>query len=131
MGAVAGRSGAGGGIAVVTTATAVRGIDLDAATRCVHYHSAVDIVAIKTMCCGVYHACSACHAALAGHAIVRWPRDRWDVAAIRCGNCAGELTIAGYMACGDRCPACAAPFNPRCRDHYDHYFEVETGGTAG
>ena len=102
----------------------VRGVDLDAQSRCAHYHSAVDIVAIRTMCCGVYYACSACHAALAGHAIVRWPRDRWETDAIRCGNCASEMSIAAYMAADDRCPTCAAAFNPRCRDHYDQYFDM-------
>ena len=51
----------------------VLGVDLDAQTRCVRYHSAVDIVAIKMRCCGMYWACKDCHEALAGHAVqVAW-----------------------------------------------------------
>ena len=34
----------------------VSGIDLDAQTRCAHYHKAQDIIAIKMKCCGVYDA---------------------------------------------------------------------------
>ena len=50
----------------------VRGINVDAQTRCVHYRSDLDIVAIKMRCCGVYWACKDCHIALAGHAIAVW-----------------------------------------------------------
>ena len=42
---------------------------MDAETRCVHYRSALDIIAIKMACCGVYYACKDCHAALADHEI--------------------------------------------------------------
>src|SRR5712672_257392 len=52
----------------------VRGVELDAETRCVHYRSVLDIVAIKMACCGVYWACKDCHEALAGHAIAVWGR---------------------------------------------------------
>src|ERR1700704_5356678 len=60
----------------------VRGIDLDAQTRCVHYHAAADIVAIKMRCCGVYWACKDCHEALAGHAIAVWGRGEWNARAV-------------------------------------------------
>ena len=50
------------------------GMEVDAQTRCVHWRSAVDIVAIKMACCGVYWACKDCHEALAGHAIAVWGR---------------------------------------------------------
>ena len=101
----------------------VRGIELDAQTRCLHYHSAADIVAIKMKCCGVYYACKDCHVALAGHAIVVWPRSAWDQRAILCGACGAELTIRDYLDCESRCPACAAAFNPGCRSHLHFYFE--------
>jgi uncharacterized CHY-type Zn-finger protein len=103
----------------------VRGIDLDAQTRCLHYHSAADVVAIKMKCCGVYYACKDCHIALAGHAIMVWPGNEWDQQAILCGACGAELTIRAYLDCGPRCPACHAEFNPGCRRHHHFYFDDE------
>jgi uncharacterized CHY-type Zn-finger protein len=100
----------------------VRGVGLDAGIRCIHYHTALDIVAIKMMCCGTYYACKDCHEALADHPIEVWPKERWDRRAVLCGNCGEELTIAEYMASGYKCPACAMNFNPGCRNHYHFYF---------
>jgi uncharacterized CHY-type Zn-finger protein len=74
----------------------VRGINLDAHTRCKHYHGPTDIVAIKMKCCGVYYACKDCHAALANHRIEIWPEDEWSQKAILCGACGVELTIRQY-----------------------------------
>ncbi|HLI65652.1 MAG TPA: CHY zinc finger protein [Caulobacteraceae bacterium] len=102
----------------------VHGVDLDGQTRCIHWRSALDIVAIKMRCCGEYYACKDCHDALAGHPIVVWPRAAWDEAAILCGACGSELTIRQYTDGGDHCPACSAPFNPGCRAHRHFYFEV-------
>ena len=101
----------------------VRGIDVDAQSRCAHYHQPVDIVAVKMKCCGVYYACKDCHIEQAGHAIERWPAGRWNEKAILCGACGEELTIHAYLAGGYRCPKCAANFNPGCRNHYQFYFE--------
>ena len=100
----------------------VKGIGLDANTRCLHYHGPTDIIAIRMKCCGVYYACIECHAALADHPAEVWPQSEWDGAAVRCGVCGNELSIAGYMASGNRCPRCAAAFNPGCRNHYHLYF---------
>jgi uncharacterized CHY-type Zn-finger protein len=102
----------------------VRGIEIDAASRCLHYHSALDIVAIRMHCCGEFYACAECHQALADHPIGRWPASEWDQAALRCGACGTEISIHAYFASRDRCPACAAPFNPGCRNHYDRYFVI-------
>ena len=101
----------------------VRGIEVDAQTRCAHYRSAADIVAIKMRCCGVYYACKDCHVALAGHAIAVWPRGEWDAPAVLCGACGVEMTIREYLDCESRCPACGAGFNPGCRKHHHFYFE--------
>ena len=101
----------------------VRGINLDAETRCAHYRTALDIIAIKMKCCGVYYACKDCHEALAGHAIEVWPRHEWTQLAVLCGACGHTLTIAEYMASGYACPECKAAFNPGCRNHYKFYFE--------
>jgi len=102
---------------------AVRGLDLDPQTRCAHWRSPLDIVAIKMRCCGAWYACKDCHEALAGHPIEVWPRGSWGERAILCGACGAELSINDYMSSGDRCPACAASFNPGCRTHYHFYFE--------
>jgi uncharacterized CHY-type Zn-finger protein len=101
----------------------VHGIDLDVETRCRHYHSALDIIAIKMKCCSEYYACKDCHIALARHEIRVWPRSEWDEAAVLCGRCGAELTIAEYLGCSNMCPRCGANFNPGCRKHYQFYFE--------
>ena len=54
--------------------TPVHGIDLDPQTRCAHWHSPLDVIAIKMACCGTYYACKSCHDALAGHGLETWPR---------------------------------------------------------
>lgn len=100
----------------------VRGIDLDAQTRCAHYRTALDIIAIKMKCCGMYYACKQCHEELAGHAIEVWPQAEWNELAVLCGACHGELSIESYMASGYACPSCGAGFNPGCRNHYQFYF---------
>jgi uncharacterized CHY-type Zn-finger protein len=103
----------------------VHGIDLDAQTRCVHYHKVLDIVAIKMKCCGLYYACKDCHDSLAGHEIEVWPRSEWDQLAVMCGNCREELSIRQYLDCTNECPACKARFNPGCRHHYHFYFATD------
>jgi uncharacterized CHY-type Zn-finger protein len=102
----------------------VHGLDVDGQTRCVHWRSPVDIVAVKMKCCGAYYACKDCHDALTGHAIEVWPRGDWGERAVLCGACGTELTIAAYLASFDACPACAAPFNPGCSVHRHFYFEA-------
>jgi uncharacterized CHY-type Zn-finger protein len=104
----------------------VRGVNLDAQTRCRHYHGPTDIVAIKMKCCGVYYACKDCHAALADHPIEVWPESEWNQEAILCGACGAELTISQYMQSESRCPACREHFNPGCRNHYHYYFQVRS-----
>lgn len=100
----------------------VRGIGLDGATRCAHYRTELDVIAIRMKCCGVYYACKLCHEALAGHPIVVWPEAEWTQPAVLCGVCGFEMTINEYMASNYRCPNCRAPFNPGCRKHYRFYF---------
>jgi uncharacterized CHY-type Zn-finger protein len=100
----------------------VRGIELDAQTRCAHYDSPLDIIAIKMKCCAAYFACKDCHAALADHSLEPWPREEWQQHAVLCGACSSELTIAAYLESSDRCPVCRAPFNPGCREHREYYF---------
>jgi uncharacterized CHY-type Zn-finger protein len=107
-----------------STIPEVRGLNLDSQTRCLHYHSPLDIVAIKMKCCATYYACKDCHDALADHPIEPWPPSEWDTPAVLCGSCRAELTISNYLNSNSRCPHCQAAFNPRCRNHHHFYFAV-------
>src|ERR1700737_1340322 len=89
----------------------VRGVELEGQTGGGHYPSALDIVAIKMRCCGVYYACKDCHVALTGHAIAVWARGEWEARAVLCGACGVEMTIREYLDCESRCPVCGAGFN--------------------
>jgi uncharacterized CHY-type Zn-finger protein len=101
----------------------VRGVNLDQQTRCMHYHSATDILAIRMKCCGVYYACKDCHLELAGHAIAVWPQAEWDEKAILCGACGTEFRE--YLQGESRCPACGAAFNLGCRKHHPFCFDED------
>ncbi|MFP3466353.1 CHY zinc finger protein [Leifsonia sp. SIMBA_070] len=100
----------------------VLGPVVDDETRCIHYRSPLDVVAIRFACCGEYYPCHLCHAETAGHPATQWPRQDRDREAVLCGVCRTELTIAEYLVV-DACPNCAAPFNPGCRLHTHLYFE--------
>ncbi|MFC0524296.1 CHY zinc finger protein [Pontibacillus salicampi] len=101
----------------------VKGIRVDDATRCVHYHQDVDIIAIKFKCCGIYYSCYQCHEACADHTAELWKAEERENKAILCGVCGTELTIDTYMHSGYECPHCHASFNPGCRYHAHYYFE--------
>ena len=53
----------------------VRGLDLDAETRCRHYHSVLDVIALRFRCCGEWYPCFECHAACADHPAAVWKAD--------------------------------------------------------
>ena len=103
----------------------VRGRDLDPQTRCAHWDSLLDVIAIKMRCCRTYYACRECHDELAGHQAAVWPVAEWDEAAILCGVCKTELSVHTYLDCDNRCPACGADFNPGCAKHKHLYFAEE------
>lgn len=88
-------------------------------------------MAIRFPCCGRYFACHACHEALADHAAMRWARAEFDRPAVLCGACGAEFAIRDYLDGDDRCPACGAAFNPRCRLHHPVYFEVRASRRPG
>ncbi|HEX3430764.1 MAG TPA: CHY zinc finger protein [Rhizomicrobium sp.] len=102
----------------------VLGVKVDGETRCAHYHSPRDVVAIRMKCCGRIYACKDCHDALADHTIARWPRAEWNERAVLCGVCWTEMSICDYLASADTCPACSVAFNPGCRAHHGFYFEI-------
>lgn len=101
----------------------VFGATVDNQTRCVHYHTELDVVAIKFFCCGRYYPCCHCHDEAEHHPIVPWPADRLDTGAVLCGVCGSEFAISSYLAAA-RCPECDAAFNPRCARHRSIYFQV-------
>ncbi|HLY05534.1 MAG TPA: CHY zinc finger protein [Rhizomicrobium sp.] len=103
---------------------AVLGLNVDPETRCAHYHSPRDVVAIRMKCCNVWYACRDCHDALAGHVAQQWPRAERDVTAILCGVCGAQTSIRSYLKSADACLFCDAPFNPGCREHHHLYFEM-------
>lgn len=100
----------------------VKGKLVDNETRCAHYHSPVDIIAIKFRCCGEYYACYYCHEECAGHPAEKWPRSEYGTPAILCGNCRAESSIDEYLAGAYTCGYCQAAFNPKCKNHNHLYF---------
>ncbi len=103
---------------------AIFGAVIDQHTRCFHYHSSLDIVAIKFKCCERYYPCFSCHEETAGHSAKLWEEEEWNTTAILCGVCRTEMTINSYMSCGNQCPSCKSPFNPGCEKHYHLYFHI-------
>lgn len=102
----------------------VYGRVIDGLTRCSHYHSLLDIIAIKFPCCNRYYPCFDCHEECAAHRGETWPKSRWEEKAILCGACGTEHSINAYLKDPSRCPACKARFNPRCSLHHHLYFET-------
>jgi uncharacterized CHY-type Zn-finger protein len=102
----------------------VKGKLVDDQARCVHYHSPVDIIAIKFKCCNEYYPCYECHSETAGHEAEVWTKKNWDEKAILCGVCKTELTIREYLESSNTCPKCRSSFNPGCSRHYHLYFEI-------
>ena len=101
----------------------VHGIDVDENTRCFHYHSMLDVIAIKFKCCNEYYACIYCHEAKTTHQVVVWDTNEFNTQAILCGNCYNEMTINEYLHAENSCPFCKISFNPKCSNHHHFYFE--------
>lgn len=101
------------------------GKPIDNQTRCEHWHSELDIIAIKFKCCNNYFPCYSCHEETTDHEAQVWPAGEFDQKAILCGVCGHELAIAEYMRCNNTCPKCASLFNPGCSKHYYLYFETK------
>jgi len=102
----------------------VKGKFIDEYTRCVHYHTPLDVIAIKFKCCNEYYPCYECHEEVAEHKSEVWRKNEFDKKAILCGTCNSELTIHEYLASNNRCPHCSSAFNPNCSKHYHLYFEI-------
>ncbi|MBP6688124.1 MAG: hypothetical protein KA160_09725 [Lacibacter sp.] len=102
----------------------VKGKPVDDQTRCTHYHSPLDIIAIKFKCCDTYYPCFFCHEETAGHSTEVWSKKEFDAKAILCGVCKHEMTINKYKNSNYQCPNCRSSFNPKCNNHDHLYFEV-------
>jgi uncharacterized CHY-type Zn-finger protein len=96
---------------------------VDGQTRCAHYNSPFDIVAIKFKCCGQWYPCFECHKEAADHDAKVWLIEELGEKAILCGACGHQLSIDEYLECQNACPKCETGFNPGCANHYDLYFE--------
>lgn len=101
----------------------VYGQVVDDQTRCVHYCSPLDIVALRFGCCENYYPCFKCHDEAADHPKAPWPRDRSHEPAVLCGVCWEKLVPRQYIG-QERCPSCGSEFNPACSAHYEIYFEL-------
>jgi uncharacterized CHY-type Zn-finger protein len=101
----------------------LKGKLIDAETRCEHYHSEKDIIAIKFKCCNTYYPCFECHQENTGHSSLKWKKEEFNNIAILCGHCKYEMSINSYMQSNHQCPSCKAHFNPNCSNHYHLYFE--------
>lgn len=105
-------------------APVVKGSTVDAFTRCLHYHSPLDVVAIKFKCCDEYYACFSCHEEVADHPHQVWTKNEFQEKAILCGACKTEMTIRQYLDASNHCPNCQTAFNPNCSKHYHLYFDI-------
>lgn len=102
----------------------VHGVDVDPQTRCAHYGSDLDIIAIKLKCCGKWFPCFECHEALTDHEPGTWPLGQRNELAVLCGACGYQLSIGEYLDSGSSCPHCTSGFNPGCAKHYYLYFDL-------
>lgn len=95
---------------------------VDDQTRCIHYRTPKDVIAVKFKCCGRYYPCHLCHDEAAGHPPQTWQREQWQEPAILCGVCKREMTIRIYLG-STSCPNCNAQLNERCAAHAHLYFD--------
>ncbi|MHC0552509.1 CHY zinc finger protein [Salinicoccus sp. CNSTN-B1] len=101
----------------------IHGSPIDEQTRCIHYHSDKDIVAIKFKCCNTYYPCYKCHQEAADHVKAVWQKEEFYTPAILCGACGHIHTIHDYLS-RSSCANCHAAFNEGCALHHHLYFDV-------
>lgn len=104
----------------------VKGQVIDDQTRCSHYHTQLDIIALKFKCCNTYYPCYSCHQEKADHAASTWELNERNEKAVLCGVCGNELTIQEYLNSNNTCSKCQSLFNPNCKKHYHLYFKVDS-----
>jgi uncharacterized CHY-type Zn-finger protein len=111
--------------------------DLVGGVGCAHWHSPLDVVAIRFHCCGRTYPCLHCHEEAEDHPVTAWPTatvaDRAQEAVL-CRSCGSWLTVGEYLdlyaasaaSAGPACPHCGAPFNPGCALHSHIYFQTSS-----
>lgn len=104
---------------------AVHGIGVDGETRCVHYPTDRDVLAVRFACCDAYYPCFLCHAAVTDHDPEPITEPAFDDPGVLCGVCGTALSVRSYLECEHACPACGAAFNPGCEAHHDRYFDLD------
>lgn len=104
--------------------TEVVGVGVDPETRCTHYATERDVLAIGFHCCGTFYPCHRCHTEVANHDAEVWPVSARDRRALLCGACGSRFSVEAYLKSPLACAECGVAFNPGCRDHHDRYFEV-------
>lgn len=102
------------------------GLAVDPQTRCSHYHRIVDVVAIQFKCCQKYYSCYFCHQEIEGHPVEKWSADELERPAVFCGVCGNTSSIRVYLTGEAKCPFCDAFWNPKCREHFHYYFELDS-----
>lgn len=108
----------------------IKGILVDEDSRCKHWHSKLDVIALKFKCCpAVYYSCYSCHEETnpADHVV-----EKYDLVAdknknlVICGICKTEMTFDQYKNLEEdgilKCYNCKSHFNPGCKYHYQAYF---------
>lgn len=98
---------------------------IDKETRCKHYHTEKDCVAIKFYCCNEFFSCYFCHKELGCRNEAVWPFEQFNEKAILCGSCGERLSIEQYLQHHESCPNCNAAFNPGCNTHSHLYFKTK------
>jgi uncharacterized CHY-type Zn-finger protein len=100
----------------------VEGLVLDRQTRCLHYHGAKDVIAIRPPGAESFFACLECHQARTGTPQLPWALTDRSAYAVLCGVCGCVMRIEDYRNSGSKCPHCQAAFNPGCQAHWPLYF---------
>lgn len=103
----------------------VHGCLLDQESRCVHYHSKLDIISLQCYNCKKYYACYSCHDSIENHSFDPYPLSLIYDKPILCGVCYQGLTYQEYQETLS-CPSCFSPFNPGCQKHKERYFKEQS-----
>lgn len=96
------------------------GKTIDAAGRCEHYHSALDVIANRCAVCNKLYACYKCHDACEAHSFGAVKSDTERT--VMCGVCGAYYSYATYSALSS-CTHCGARFNPGCALHKSCYVQ--------
>src|SRR4051812_6566454 len=102
----------------------VHGAVLDGETRCAHYNTELDVIAIKFKCCEKWFPCRVCHDEAERHTAEVWLKEQFTERVVLCGRGGHQLSIDEYLNSNSMCPTCAGKFNPSCASHYSFYFEI-------